>query len=34
VTAALNVQRAIDFTSRALASAPGLGEVGPLNHWA
>ncbi len=28
------VQRAIDFTSRALASAPGFGEVGPLNHWA
>ena len=28
------VQAARDFVVRALASAPGLGTVGPLNHWA
>lgn len=28
------VDRARDFVVRALASAPGLGETGPLNHWA
>lgn len=28
------VQAARDFTLRAIASAPGFGEVGPLNHWA
>ncbi len=28
------VQAARDFTLRAMASAPGFGEVGPLNHWA
>lgn len=25
---------AADFLARALASAPGLGETGPINHWA
>lgn len=25
---------AVDFLARAIASAPGLGEVGPVNHWA
>lgn len=28
------VRSAQDFVVRALASAPGLGEIGPLNHWA
>jgi len=28
------VSAAQDFVVRALASAPGLGEIGPLNHWA
>ncbi len=28
------VERARDTLLRALASAPGLGEVGPVNHWA
>lgn len=28
------VLTAQDFVVRALASAPGLGEIGPLNHWA
>jgi hydroxymethylpyrimidine/phosphomethylpyrimidine kinase len=28
------VRRATDFTSRAIASAPGFGAVGPLNHFA
>jgi hydroxymethylpyrimidine/phosphomethylpyrimidine kinase len=25
---------AVDFLARAIASAPGLGVVGPVNHWA
>lgn len=25
---------AVDFLARAIASAPGLGEIGPVNHWA
>ena len=28
------VATASDFVCRAIASAPGLGSVGPLNHWA
>jgi hydroxymethylpyrimidine/phosphomethylpyrimidine kinase len=27
-------ESAVDFLVRAIASAPGLGEVGPVNHWA
>ena len=33
-TVAAAVAAARDYVSRALASAPGLGAVGPLNHWA
>ena len=25
---------ASDFVGRGIASAPGFGDVGPLNHWA
>jgi hydroxymethylpyrimidine/phosphomethylpyrimidine kinase len=25
---------AVEFLARAIASAPGLGEIGPVNHWA
>lgn len=28
------VETAVDFVGRAIASAPGLGETGPVNHWA
>jgi hydroxymethylpyrimidine/phosphomethylpyrimidine kinase len=27
-------ETAVDFLVRAIASAPGLGQVGPVNHWA
>jgi len=27
------VTAASDFVGRAIASAPGFGDVGPLNHW-
>jgi hydroxymethylpyrimidine/phosphomethylpyrimidine kinase len=33
-TVAAAVAAARDYVSRALASAPGMGAVGPLNHWA
>jgi hydroxymethylpyrimidine/phosphomethylpyrimidine kinase len=28
------VEAAVDFVGRAIASAPGLGATGPVNHWA
>jgi hydroxymethylpyrimidine/phosphomethylpyrimidine kinase len=33
-TVAAAVDAARDYVARALASAPGFGAVGPLNHWA
>ncbi len=27
-------EHAVDYLARAIATAPGLGEVGPVNHWA
>ncbi len=27
-------ETAVDYLARAIASAPGFGEVGPVNHWA
>ena len=33
-TVAAAVDAARDFVARAIASAPGFGVVGPLNHWA